>query len=367
MALIVLGAGATRGASFCSGAGRLRLCKPPVDGDFFTQLQRISNDKHRATIDALLENVISHFGHNFSLGLERVFTVFEFYQRVKSAIATDSSKALDFTAARSNLLQALAAVLEESLTDSTPDGSGSTDMIPCEYHRQLVEKLNGNDTIMSFNYDCLIDLALKRHGSGRWNPHYGYNLPLRKGPNSRIAGEEAWQPSGTVAAKDKTITLLKLHGSLHFAKAKPSQSGSPYRLKQHPYTRRNGRLQFEIIPPEWNKKFDDALFGRLWKAAATAIRAASTVVVIGYSFPLTDLHTESLFRVAVKPGRFKHVVLVNPDRDARRRALAVLSTGLTKSTRVLVFDSFQAFSEAPRSLWDLPKKKTPKNPTSSND
>jgi hypothetical protein len=52
VAVFVLGAGATRGASFV-GLGQ-DPCLPPLDADFFVQLQRIESDKHA---DAASQNV----------------------------------------------------------------------------------------------------------------------------------------------------------------------------------------------------------------------------------------------------------------------------------------------------------------------
>lgn len=50
--LMVLGAGATRGAEFVES--RSRACLPPLNMDFFTQLQRVATKKHQETINAVL-------------------------------------------------------------------------------------------------------------------------------------------------------------------------------------------------------------------------------------------------------------------------------------------------------------------------
>jgi hypothetical protein len=56
MALFVLGAGATRGASFVNPAKN--PCLPPLDLDFYAQLQRIANSKHRTHPVKAAETVI---------------------------------------------------------------------------------------------------------------------------------------------------------------------------------------------------------------------------------------------------------------------------------------------------------------------
>ena len=343
MALIVLGAGATRGASFVEESAQGGVCLPPLDSDFFTQLQRISNSKHKTTIDNVIKHAVELFGNNFSVTLETMFTTVEHTLRmVKATRGGRRFTTSDLDTMRTNLLQAIAAVLEESLTR----GDSSRDLQECKYHQRIVNKLTNSDAIISFNYDCLIDNALKVHGDGKWDARYGYHLPLPLGRDKKSIGERWWNPDRPAASRE-SIGLLKLHGSVHFSKVNEKL----FQLKQRPYTRQKGNLRFEIIPPEWNKHFDEGVFGILWSAARDAIHAAKTIVVIGYSFPVTDLHASALFRVGVPKGKLKNVVVVNPDREARRRTLDVLRHGLSKSTRVLVFDSLREFSSVNRSLW----------------
>jgi len=72
-ALVVLGAGATRGASFVRD---LKGPLPPLDCDFFTQAQRLGSDRKRL-VDRLISNVSELFGNNFSLTMEQYLTHLE--------------------------------------------------------------------------------------------------------------------------------------------------------------------------------------------------------------------------------------------------------------------------------------------------
>jgi hypothetical protein len=54
----VFGAGATRGASFVRPTSP---CKPPLDADFYTQLQRITNGKHQDLVQAVAADAVSLF------------------------------------------------------------------------------------------------------------------------------------------------------------------------------------------------------------------------------------------------------------------------------------------------------------------
>jgi len=350
MALFVLGAGTTRGASFVEGGNR-PSCLPPLDGDFFTQLQRVANTKHKDTIDGVLKDVVELFGHNFRVTLETVFTTIEHTLRVVNATkGTAGWKPKELEEKRVRLKQAIAAVLEESLTMSTSeDRAQGREHRECEHLKALVKGMSADDAIITFNYDCLMDHMLKTYGDGKWNARYGYGLPLPRGRGSHIEGELFWSTGGArKMERSATIRLLKLHGSIHFLLKRRERVA----LKERPYTRQHGNLRFEIIPPEWNKRFDDGVFRRLWDLGRDEIHKATTIVVVGYSFPATDLHTSALFRVSVSPKKLRRVVIVNPDREARRRTREVLQRGFSADTRVLVFDGLGEFAGVERSLWD---------------
>lgn len=71
--VVVLGAGATRGAQLPDG----RACEPPLNADFFTQLQRITAVKHQDTLEGVIDDILQVFGPDFSLTLEDYFTHLE--------------------------------------------------------------------------------------------------------------------------------------------------------------------------------------------------------------------------------------------------------------------------------------------------
>jgi hypothetical protein len=339
MAVFVLGAGATRGASFVDPAKN--PCLPPLDTDFYSQLQRIGNPKHKDIIDRVIEDTVDLFGVNFNVTMETVFTTLEHIQRmIRTTGERRDFRLIEIDETQARLRQAIAATLEEALCGGGREG------IECSHHQSLVGSLRAKDTIISFNYDCLIDETLKRNGSGKWNSRYGYGLHLGAG-RTTLSGDGPWMP-GKPARKTTTVKLFKLHGSLHFHETHAGK----IKLKQRPYTRQHGDLQFTIIPPESNKHYDEGIFRRLWYQAARALRRTKTLVIIGYSFPLSDLHANALFRVSTKRAALTSLVIVNPDREARRRSRDVLKRGLSDKTRVLVFDSLGEFAEVDRTLWE---------------
>lgn len=350
--VVVLGAGATRGCSFVDGS--VASCLPPLDGDFFTQLQRVPDEKHRAVVTALMEDMVALYGYNFNATLETTFATVEHTLRMLRTTGTSrirDKEQLENT--RDRLMTAIAIALESALVDRNTDGHATHVAKDCVYHRKLVEKvLRQGDHVISFNYDCVIDYALKRYGSGKWNPEYAYGF----GTDYRrveLKGVESWQTS-EASAEEATVRVHKLHGSLHFRFDEPSSKSrkSPsVRLKDRPYTKQRGVPRFSIIPPESNKAYDKGFYAGLWKNAAEAVASAKHIVFLGYSFPVSDLHASALFRTSISETALKSLIVVNPDNEARRRTREVLQRGMSKSTRVVSFTSWSEFLATEVSAW----------------
>lgn len=350
MALFVFGAGATRGASFVSPTSD--PCLPPLDRDFFTQLQRICSQKHRDLVRNVMGDVVELFGLNFDVTMETMFTTLEHTIRMLETTGENRDfKKIDLQDKRQRLVQAVAAALEESCTEKGGQGGTKHNLRQCRFHDDFVAKiLKPGDDIITLNYDCLLDDSLRREGSNKWNSKYGYGIPL--GPHSKLlAGEEYWQPKNP-AEKEKTAHLYKLHGSIHFRVETPSKKKSKVTLKQHPYTKRKGNLRFTIIPPEWHKTYDEGFFSTLWRQAATAIHRANEVVMIGYSMPTTDLHSNALFRTSIRKGKLKSLVAVNPSSSTRQRIRTAMQRGMGKGTKVLSVESLEYFVALDRETWN---------------
>ena len=349
MALFILGAGSTRGASFVNPTDD--PCIPPLDADFFTQLQRVRNPKHRSLITNVMKDVVQLFGMNFDVTMETVFSTLE--HTIKMLLTTGDNREFKrkfLIEMRDRLEQAIAVILEDSLTEKDSNGRSSLRMKQCNYHDKLVlDILRSGDEIITFNYDCLLDDTLRRNGNLIWNPRYGYGFDLGAG-GKKLTGDKNWQPT-YLADKSETIKVYKLHGSLHF-NISGSDENPHIKLKQRPYTKQFGNLKFSIIPPEWHKAYDKGAFAKLWKQAAAAINRAKQIVTIGYSLPETDLHSTALFRTSVKSKSLRSLVVVNPDKVSRMRSRAVLQRGLRNDTRVLSFNFLSEFVATDRKVWE---------------
>jgi len=305
-----------------------------------------------------MRDVVDMFGTNFTASMEVVFTTLEHTIRLLQATGREdrSFSIADLKAKRTRLIQAVAVVLEESLASPSPTGRSSHIPKVCTDHARFVRDcLQPGDVLITFNYDCVIDYALRAGGTEKWNARYGYGFKL--GPRgSALEGDEHWQPQGGRATKANTVRLLKLHGSLNFNVTENKKGVASIRLKQRPYTRQKGNMQFTIIPPEWHKAYDSQPFRTLWKYAAEAIYKAEELAFIGYSLPPTDMHATALFRTSVHKGRLRSLVVVNPDQEARKRTRTIVQRGLSADSRVLSFNELGHFLALSEEVWRRPKK-----------
>lgn len=170
---------------------------------------------------------------------------------------------------------------------------------------QLVSELQRTHTlrhavsVLTFNYDMAID-----HAFSIRNIETDYFLGERRGG----------------------IPLLKLHGSLNWARHKQSgkmevlsvdryltdyvnelnhdlYGSKKIQIEVSKFMRQyyGSRDDFEvpvIIPPTWNKSGHYGQIAPVWRAAAKALADAENIFIIGYSIPKTDM----LFRHLVAIG-----------------------------------------------------------------
>jgi hypothetical protein len=191
---------------------------------------------------------------------------------------------------------------------------------PCSKHMKLSDSLKTGDVVISFNYDILMDNALR---NSRKLTDYGYLVPFQK-------AEDA--PS--------EVTLLKLHGSMNWLHC--SYCGSYFLTRSKkmcewyvslPRTcpkcnQSNVYLERVIIPPLLTKDYSTQPMEYLWSEAERQLHRAREIVVIGYSFPHTDFATEALFRIGLPwtAQRQTRFTVVNPDKNVFERFSRAFNT-----------------------------------------
>lgn len=240
-----------------------------------------------------------------------------------------------------------------------------------DVHRNIARTLSADDRVLTFNWDTLMDRALKEET--QWQTDFGYLVA------PRLIHRDGWiipnpQPEGVPL-------LLKLHGSTNWltsynlienGKLTLMQSSDPstlyvYESALRPYATHAGRFmpgyqpfsygyyppnilddpgkparkghvfvrarpKFPwvpegnasdrglpsmplIIPPAKAKSYDlfGTLFKTIWSAAEESLVQAEHIILIGYSFPRTDHQSNTLFaRSFSKRNSMPRVSIIDP-------------------------------------------------------
>jgi NAD-dependent SIR2 family protein deacetylase len=169
-----------------------------------------------------------------------------------------------------------------------------------EVIRDLDTQERGSVSVITFNYDIGLDYAFHLSSIPF---EYRCGVPTGLDPGKK-------QSSGA-------IDLLKLHGSLNWGRCNKCERVVPFELKEYfsnfafapsENHRTNRTLEIAnllvqrsctvcgtilaenpvIVPPTWNKGNVHTGLSSVWRAAASHLREAENVFIIGYSLPDTD-------------------------------------------------------------------------------
>lgn len=313
--LVVLGAGASRGASFVDPPRT--LYKPPLDLDYF-KLLAVSPAGRSAQARALLTYVRENYSATLDVSMEFVFVELqgaaEFYRDFnidRGRISGRPQKTIE------HFYKVLPQMLNCCITEE------------CEFHNRLAAALQPKDAVISFNYDCLMDVALKNYGGRRWDPSVGYGLRITRGAS-------AWRNWGPGRTATTPIRLLKLHGSLNWR----GRDGSSLLASRSPYERATAKGV--VVPPLGRKPVSESPFRRVWTEARVRLRSARRLIVIGYSLPPADYLVRALLRADLNPARLTELLVVDPSAAVADRFVQLLRRGPAK---IMTFSSFEEFAE----------------------
>ena len=236
-------------------------------------------------------------------------------------------------------------------------------------HKNFVDILQNGDSILSFNWDTLLDRSL--FSTGKWFPDTGYGIIPKQ-----VFRNKWMNPNNNTSQ----FNLIKLHGSTNWLTSYPVWDHNKlifshttgdsdvfvYQETTDPYPCYDGRymagyepfsygyyppnLFVDSIKPEEGhffaryilrngmnikgsapsdgiesmpliitpvKQKDYGRFGNLfetlWNNAYRSIEDADRIFIIGYSFPKTDLKSNELFYKAfMKRSSIPEIVIINP-------------------------------------------------------
>lgn len=191
---------------------------------------------------------------------------------------------------------------------------------------ELLDKLSSliepNDTVITFNYDILIEQVLWRHGI--WNPLDGYGI-------GKIHRHEELDHT---SFKESEVTVIKLHGSINWGT--PNWLGNEIEIyTTHPLTNMplfealNSKSKRPI--PKWKYTFNSHVVlptflktaRHRWelhmiRLASQALSQAKEIFILGYSFPEADAMANFIFAQVRTDAQIRIIDLGEPRELANR-------------------------------------------------
>ncbi len=330
---ILFGAGATRGA-FAD-----KSFPPPVDKDFFEIAGQIKGRGTRAVARKVLKSVWELYGRTNNVGLEEYYREVETRARIGS-FAKSQNQPRDWDRRRKELEELIRRVYIHTTVDMSQK---PPQPLESPVHQHLLNRLRSGSTIITFNYDLVIEESFD--GANLWNPGNGFGLEVTG--RSHDWTRRWFQNRGAYPGKSK-IQLLKLHGSLGWVQYTNRQ----VRLKDRPYVIRKGVTEkISVCPPGWNKPIDRNPYKALWRQARLKLESCKSLVIVGYSLPETDLLARALFSevVRMRSARKKylsHLVLVDPSDIVKERFTSLCTPALGPYGKITRYGSLREIGKS---------------------
>ena len=335
--VVLLGAGATRGAS--TGIGRAKI-RPPLNRDFLHVARKFgasaAGRRHKAAItrlDRFIDQEMGRRGADLPT-MEDIFNVLfmskdmpeVFFKRGRKRASGYRVEIKDFIGLVVGLLRYIQA------NPRHPQG--------LNHHARLALSLDPQDTVISLNYDTLVDNALFVAG---WDPKQGYGFDL----DAKKLHVSIKPHTNSLEG----VRLLKPHGSLNwFAQGKVERLEEALLHKRKPSVElsnvprsnlNRGQVRL-FIPPLYVKFFSNPFWQRIWNEAFESLVNAQQLVIIGCSLIETDFHLRSVVAAAVarRHQKFKRIVLVEPSQAAITRLKRFLRG---RGDGIVVYQTFTTF------------------------
>lgn len=259
----------------------------------------------------------SRLTNDFSINLE------EFYAEIEN----DAETPVDDKA---KILEILDRIIFESIAFPITSLCNHADKV-CPNYGSLVKSIKPGDTVVNFNYDCLLDDALL-HFCPCWHPVTGHGFKF----DNFFGGA----PPEKARIFQSQVLLLKPHGSVTFRYKITEDNETLIRLvglttgiQPLPMPMADGWEPF-IVAPSTSKLGHSEYMKNILSMGKRKIQRAKHIVVIGYSFPRNDLHVITLMK-----GYKGRLTVVNPSWDSPDYKARLDDMGFTK------YNGFGGFEE----------------------
>jgi hypothetical protein len=337
--VIIFGAGASRG-----GLETAPGAPPPVDKDFFDIANQIAGHGTPKLAKRVLNDVWQLYGKTNGVGLEAYYRDLE-TRAIIGEFAKTSNQPKDWKRRQRELEELIRRIYVHTtvLDIRAPTVKPKKSKI----HSKILERLKENDTVVTFNYDLVIEESFP--SAAMWNPVDGYEI---KTYGKTRGWTKRWLDDRNYDADSKSkIHLLKLHGSLNW---ESYPTGTAIKLKARPYlvSTRSGKTRFEkilILAPGWKKEIHRNPYKRFWRTARLQLEKCKTLIILGYSLPDTDLLAQSLLAEVVRTRAarktfIKQLHLADHNDSVKERFVRLFTPALGPHAKVFKYYDIAEFN-----------------------
>ncbi|XDD45239.1 hypothetical protein AB3N60_10980 [Leptospira sp. WS39.C2] len=293
----ILGAGSSISAS----EGEL-----PSILNFFEKLKELGLQKNE-NIERIKEYVSNNFGKSIDnksnkIDIERLLTLLQ--------IDIEKTSRPEFNQIRDNLVDLISTVIGKC------QDKVNIDLEYSHFSTQLNEK----DSIITFNWDTLLDKILKEKSLSQHQRYIEeFTADYERDPNEEYLFKS---PYNLYNNYDLKGNLLKMHGSIDWYCCRNThckisnkifilntpEMNSPYKCGEC-----HEQISVMIIPPVLNKSYNlFPVIRKIWNIAARDIEITNHLIIWGYSLPPTDFYSDWLFRQIRKGKRLESITIIDP-------------------------------------------------------
>jgi hypothetical protein len=278
------------------GAGASKSCGMPLTNQLLQEvLQKIRDDKFRDRLCNFIHYLYPHFDSkwenypNLEEFLSLIDVYGEFSGKVKRSHLFTPEEVKEL---KDDLLRGICSYMHTKTSNLE---------IRKTVFYALAKCLQPEDTIITFNWDLLMERALTEAG-------VDYNYHPRPNTISLL------KPHGSIDWFDRD--LVSLADRKCFSLVPEIGRIKVFTLFRPPKLR-SGTVPI-IIPPAVRKVWDCLEFDKLWRETWRALRYADEIYVLGFSLPPEDLHVRFVIRSAIRGNEKERdsdlkLALVNPD------------------------------------------------------
>lgn len=350
-AVFIFGAGATRGGL---QKERPQGVPPPIDSDFFETINKISSRETPQLAGKILNSIYEIYGKTFGIGLEQYYRDIETRAKIIS-FAKSRKREKGWGDRQKELEELIRRILIQTTCDEIkkhlrPIKSG--------VHATILRNLKKQDTLITFNYDLVIEESFEN--ADIWNPIDGYGVSVSGERNDWCRNWLKTKVTDNKKVGKSHVYLLKMHGSLNWLFYNIEETKEiGIQLLARPYiVRGQGKKaifqKIDILAPGWNKKIDVKPYSTFWQKARTKLEDCNSLVILGYSLPETDLLAQALFAEIVRQRKnmkgkntryLNALCLVDTKMEVKEKFLKLFTPILSPSSKIYMFENIDAYAE----------------------